>query len=60
VSNRGAYYNLPPESQPETLPVITQAVFDNWHPLRFRAWGPRERYYDEEQREPPPRPPPPE
>ena len=49
VRNRGEYWPQRFDTEPATLPDITQAVFDNWRPLRFRAWGFRgeERYYDE-------------
>ena len=48
VRNRGEYWPQRFNSEPATLPVITQAMFDSWRPLRFRAWGTGEaRYYDE-------------
>jgi hypothetical protein len=49
VRNRGEYWPQRFDTEPATLPTITQAAFDNWRLLRFRAWGVRgeERYYDE-------------
>jgi len=49
LRNRGEYWSHRFEAEPATLPVMSQAFFDEWRLLRFRAWGFRgqERYYDE-------------